>query len=138
MDRITEIIDTIAAFTTPAVLGMGTSIFKVARYGWHGFTHFISQSAMCVFVAIIASGFLDMADFPTTVDTAIIGLSGFYGAQVLDIIWDRFSHTLRTAKIPGIECEPLSTVQCNENHKSNSVNNESNNNDSKTQEAQKI
>lgn len=123
MDKITEIIDTIAAFSTPAVLGMGTSIFKVARYGWHGFTHFISQSAMCVFVAIIASGFLDMADFPTTVDTAIIGLSGFYGAQVLDIIWERFSHTLRTAKIPGIECETANISQNNTDYKGNDQNN---------------
>ncbi len=106
-DTSKEMLDAIAASAVPGVFGMAISFFRLARYGWHGVAHFISQSAMSVFTSIISFWMLDLADFPPTVDTDIIGLSGFYGAQILDIVWATLSHVVATAKIPGIECEPL-------------------------------
>ena len=112
-DPSKEMLDAIAASAVPGIFGMAISMFRLARYGWHGVAHFISQSAMCVFCSIISFWLLDLVDFPPTVDTAIIGLSGFYGAQILDIIWERFAHVVRTAKIPGIECETLDRDKIN-------------------------
>lgn len=89
-----------------AILGMVAAIVRFFRYGCKGLKHLAGGMVTSVFASVTVGFLLDLTDWPPTVVTALCGLSGYFGATLLDAALWRADKEIRTAKIPGIQSRP--------------------------------
>lgn len=87
------------------ILGVASTVVRVARYGWKGFRHFIGSALTSVFVAVTTGFILDYWTLPPTVVLGIVGLCSYMSGTLLDGVMWRVDREVRRAKLPGVEHE---------------------------------
>lgn len=88
-----------------AILGIVAGTVRFFRYGYKGLKHLAGGMVRCVFTAVTVGFLLDMTDWPPTVVTALVGLSGYFGGTLLDAALWRVNKEIRTARIPGVRSD---------------------------------